>query len=96
MLTLEVVSGLAVIELQQRWFPANEGEIFSVVLRVTARALLTAGAFAQDAGMKAPARRKPGGDLFVAIQAFERSFPGAHFVAGGAIGGAVQRAVGAG
>lgn len=89
-LALKDVSGLFVIEGFD--VPLDQREIFAIVLRVTARALLARSRRNSVSGMKSPVRRKAGRDLRVAVETFQRSLP-TEFVATGAVGSPIQRLV---
>lgn len=92
--TLEPVAGLRVIESLK--VPLDQGEVFSVVLGVAVRAfhartwLDVVGSVEPLSHCNAPR------NLAVTIQTLEGGLPGRKLVAGGALGHAIDRLVGAG
>ncbi|HEY2232459.1 MAG TPA: hypothetical protein VGK01_03200 [Candidatus Angelobacter sp.] len=91
MLALENVPGLFVIE--GLGIPLDQREIFTIVLGMTAGALLAGTARNVVGRMQALVSGEAGSDFRVTIKAFEGSLT-AEFMASGAIGGTVEGLVG--
>ena len=91
MLTFEQISGLLVVEVLG--IPLDQGEVFTIVLRVAASALLAGARRNVVGGVQPLAGGKPGADFGVTFQ----TFPGrlsTELVATGAICRSVQRLMG--
>ena len=94
MFTLELVAGLRVIESFE--VPLDEGEIFSVVLRVALRAFLARTRLDIEGGVQPSSHRNAPRNFTMTIQTLECGFPGRELVAGGALGQAIDGLVRAG
>lgn len=92
MLALQVITSFAVVETSGSGRPLDDFEILAIVLGVAASALLAGVSFQVVRGVQAVSSSDPGGDLGMAFEALQ-SARSAQFVAGSAIGGAVQRSM---
>lgn len=92
-LAFQHVTGFAVVKGCWRRLPADKREIFAMVLRVAAGALLLAGADRAKRRVQPAFGRYSPPDVGVAFQAFETGCPRRQLVATGAVGGAGKRLV---
>jgi hypothetical protein len=90
MLSLQLVAGQAMIKLFLRRLPVDQAKVFPVMFQMAANAILTIGVRHMKLIVIAVLGRKPFGDFFVALQAFEGGRAGAELVAGSALRGAAQ------
>jgi len=70
--------------------PLNEWKIHSIVIRVTTGTILAGAGAHVISGVKSAVRVEPGGNLGMALQAFENGLPASQLVTGAALGCAVQ------
>jgi hypothetical protein len=92
MLAEQVITGLGVIEAGGRWRPLHDGEVFPIVLGVTARAFLAGVSPQSVGGMQAAAGPEPGGNLAMTFEALKRA-SGAQLVTTRAIDRAIESLV---
>lgn len=90
MFAFERISGVLVVKGFD--VPLDDGEIFAVMLGMTARAFLTGAWGKVVGGVQSAVRREPGCNFGVAFQAFQGRLP-AELVAAGAVGRSVERLV---
>lgn len=87
MLAFEQVSSLSVVKGFD--VPLNQGEVFTIVFRVAARALLAGPWWDVVGRMQSSPSLEPGGDFCMAVEALERCLS-TELVASGAVGRSVE------
>ncbi|HUE54913.1 MAG TPA: hypothetical protein VMO76_03715 [Candidatus Udaeobacter sp.] len=90
-LSFQLVAGLAMIKLFLRRLPVDQAKVFSVVIQMTANAILAIGVGYLKLIVIAVLGRKPLGDFLVALEALESGRAGAKLVAAIALRSSAQR-----